>query len=117
MVQPKRGTSHEVLAMFHAAQQGKVLQTFEGIGGLQVVSVPAGEDVPSLIARYQQSGLVEFAEPDYFGQVAAAPNDPLYANGTLWGLNKIEAPAGLGYPDLRQQYRGGGAGFGSAIHA
>jgi subtilisin family serine protease len=93
LVQPKRGTSVEALARFHYAQQAKVLQTFEGIGGLQVVSVPAGEAVPGFVARYQKSGLVEFAEPDYLGHVAATPNDPSYVNGTLWGLNKIEAPA------------------------
>ena len=60
---------------------------------MQIVAVPAGETVPGFIAKYQQSGLVEFAEPDYFGHVAATPNDPYYTNGTLWGLNNIEAPA------------------------
>jgi subtilisin family serine protease len=54
--------------------------------------VPAGETVSGLIAKYQQSGLVEFAEPDYIGHVAVIPNDRYYTNGTLWGLNKIEAP-------------------------
>jgi subtilisin family serine protease len=93
LVQPKRGAGTESLARFHAAQRSKVLQTFNGIGGLQVISVPVGESVPGFVARYQQSGLVEFAEPDYFGHVTATPNDPYYANGTLWGLNKIEAPA------------------------
>ena len=92
LVQPKRGTSLEALARFHAAQQGKVLRTFDGIGRLQIISVPAGETVPGFVARYQQSGLVEFAEPDYLGHVAAIPNDPYYANGKLWGLNKIDAP-------------------------
>jgi subtilisin family serine protease len=93
LVQPKQGINHEALARFHAEQRGKVLQTFEGIGGLQVVSVPEGEGVPAFVARYQRSGLVEFAEPDYFGFVSAIPNDPNYANGRLWGLNKIDAPA------------------------
>jgi subtilisin family serine protease len=93
LVQRKRGTSLEALARFHSAQHGKVLQTFEGIGRLQIISVPAGETVPGLVARYQKSGLVEFAEPDYLGHVAATPNDPYYMNGTLWGLNKIDAPA------------------------
>jgi subtilisin family serine protease len=93
LVQPKPGTSLGALARFHSARQGKVLRTFEGIGRLQIVSVPTGETVSGLIAKYQQSGLVEFAEPDYFGYVVATPNDRYYTNGTLWGLNKIEAPA------------------------
>ena len=69
-----------------------MLRTFEGLGRLELVSVPAGESVPGLIAKYQRSSLVHFAEPDYLGRVAAIPNDRYYTNGTLWGLNKIEAP-------------------------
>ena len=93
LVQPKPGTSLAALARFHDAQKGQVLRTFEGIGRLQIVSVPPGETVPGLIAKYHQSGLVDFAEPDYIGHVAAVPNEPNYTNGTLWGLNQIEAPA------------------------
>ena len=92
LVQPKPGTSSGALAEFHSALRTKVLRTFEGIGRLQVIAVPAGETVSGLIAKYQQSGLVEFAEPDYIGHVAVVPNDHYYAIGTLWGLNKIEAP-------------------------
>ena len=92
LIQPRPQTSSGALARFHSARQARVLRTFEGIGRLQIVSVPAGETVSGLIAKYQQSGLVEFAEPDYIGRVTAIPNDPYYANGTLWGLNKIEAP-------------------------
>jgi subtilisin family serine protease len=70
-----------------------VLQSFDGIGRLQVVALPVDETVPGFIAKYQQSGLVEFAEPDYLSHVAAIPNDPKYLDRTLWGLDKIEAPA------------------------
>ena len=91
LVQPKPGISSGALAEFHSALRTKVLRTFEGIGRLQVVAVPAGETVPGLIAKYQQSGLVEFAEPDYIGHVAVIPNERSYTNGTLWGLNKIQA--------------------------
>jgi|GEM_PF-1868719 len=93
LVQPKAGISREALASFHSAQQGKVLQTFDNIGRLQVVALPAGETVPGFIAKYQNSGLVEFAEPDYIMHTALVPNDPKYADGTTWGLNKIQAPA------------------------
>jgi subtilisin family serine protease len=95
LIQPKRDASAAALAGFHSTQQAEVLGTFKGIGGLQIVRVPAGETVPAFIARYQQSGLVEFAEPDYLGQImATTPNDPKYLDHTLWGLDKIEAPAG-----------------------
>jgi hypothetical protein len=58
LVQPKREASLKALARFHSAHQARVLHTFEGIGRLQVVSVPKGETVPGIIYRYQQSGLV-----------------------------------------------------------
>jgi subtilisin family serine protease len=93
LVQPKRGISSGALTEFHSAVRTKVLRTFEGIGRLQVVAVPAGEAVSSLIAIYQQSGLVEFAEPDYVMHTALVPDDPEFTDGTTWGLNKIQAPA------------------------
>jgi subtilisin family serine protease len=94
LIQPRPGTSREALARFHSVLQGRVLQSFDGIGRLQVVGLPEGETVPGFIAKYQRSGLVEFAEPDYIGHIAAIPNDPKYLDHTLWGLDKIEAPAG-----------------------
>ncbi len=93
LLQPKPGTRLETLAVFHRAQKGKVLRTFDRIGRLQILSVPAGETVPGLIAKYQKSGLVQFAEPDYVTHIAAVPNDTKYVNGLLWGLTNIEAPA------------------------
>jgi hypothetical protein len=36
-------------------------------GVMQVVGLPGGETVPGFIAKYQKSGLIEFAEPDYLG--------------------------------------------------
>jgi subtilisin family serine protease len=86
LVMPKPGVSRNTLDRFHASQKGEVLRAFAGIGGLQILRLPAGETVPSFIARYQQSGLVEFAEPDYLVYAAATPNDPYYTNGTLWAL-------------------------------
>jgi subtilisin family serine protease len=93
LIKPKAGINQTALNNFHLARKGEVLRTFDGIGHLQVLRVPKGETVPSLIAQYQKSGLVEFAEPDYLGHIAATPNDPAYTNHTLWGLDKISAPA------------------------
>jgi subtilisin family serine protease len=87
LVQPKSGVATNLLAAFHAAHQCKVSRTFARLKRLQVVRVPSGETVESLIAKYRRSGLVEFAEPDYLIHAAAAPNDPKFADGTLWGLN------------------------------
>lgn len=95
LIQPKNNVSRAALAAFHAAQGAEVKQTFDRIGGIQVIAVPANETVDGLIAKYQQSGLVAFAEPDYIGHIFSTyPNDPKYLDGTLWGLNQIDAPEG-----------------------
>lgn len=93
LIQPKAGVSAVVLHRFYAAHTNAVLRSFPGIRGLQVLRVPAGESVSNLIAQYRRSGLVEFAEPDYIGQVFdTTPNDPRFLDGTLWGLKTNSAP-------------------------
>lgn len=108
LIKPKTGLLPAALASFHAAGQAEVLRTFHGLGNIQVLRVPKGETVQSLIAKYQRSGLVKYAEPDFQLRLAAAtPNDPKFLNGTLWGLHNtgqtggvadadIDAPAGWG---------------------
>ena len=94
LIKPKAGISRTVLDSFYLTQKCAVLRTFDGIGRLQVLTVPSGETGQGLITKYQKSGLVEFAEPDYFGQAFdITPNDPFFLNGTLWGLYTIDAPA------------------------
>jgi subtilisin family serine protease len=93
LIMPKADANPTLLRQFHSAHKSEVLQTFPGIRSLQVLQVPAGESVTNLIAQYQQSGLVEFAEPDYTGQLfSTTPNDPKFLDGTLWGLNTNSAP-------------------------
>lgn len=100
LIKPKAGINQTALNNFHLARKGEVLRTFDGIGHLQVLRVPKGETVPSLIAQYQKSGLVEFAEPDYEIHAAAAPNDPKYTDGTLWGLNNTGQNSGTADADI-----------------
>ena len=69
-----------------------MLGTFARMKNLQVLEVPPGETVETLVSEYRQSGLVEFAEPDYLGQVFdTKPNEAAFANGSLWGLTNISA--------------------------
>lgn len=65
-----------------------------------MVSVPTEETVPGLIAKFEQSGLVGYAEPDYVRHLDLTPNDPLYANGTLWGLHNTGQNGGLADADI-----------------
>jgi subtilisin family serine protease len=101
LIQPKAAFSPTALANFHAALKVEVLRTFERISHLQILRVPDGETVPGLITRYQQSGLVEFAEPDFLVHAAATtPNDPKYLDGTLWGLNNVGQNGGTADADI-----------------
>ena len=101
LLKPKPETSAAALARFHSSQQGKVLQTFERMGRLQIVELPKGVSVSGFIAGYQQSGLVEFAEPDYEGHTAGtSPNDPRYLDGTQWALHNTGQGGGTAGADI-----------------
>ena len=91
---PGKGADKAALAKFHSAHHASVVGRFSGIRGLEILSIPTDVAVERLVAEYQRSGLVEFAEPDYLGHTATTPNDPRYVDGTLWGLNTIDAPHG-----------------------
>ncbi len=94
LIKPKADINRAALTSFHSMRGTKVLRTFAGIGNWQVLSVPQGGTVESLVAKYRQSGLVEFAEPDYTVHADLAPNDPKYLDGTLWGLNNTGTNGG-----------------------
>lgn len=101
LIQPHAGADRAALAAFHAARGTRVTQTFARAGGWQVITVPTGETVPGLIAKYEQSGLVAGAEPDYLVHACATlPNDPLFTNGTLWGLNNYGQSGGTPHADI-----------------
>ena len=101
LIKPKAGINQSALDNFHLARKGEVLRTFDGIGHLQILRVPKGETVPGLIAQYQKSGLVEFAEPDYLVYAdTTSPNDPKYVDGTLWGLNNYGQNSGTAHADI-----------------
>jgi subtilisin family serine protease len=100
LIQPKPGVTLTELERLHARQQAGVLQTFHGIGRLQVLRLPKGQSVDDAIGRYQQSGLVEFAEPDYARELTATPNDPYFTNGSLWGMNNYGQNGGTNDADI-----------------
>ena len=73
---------------------------FARIGDLQVVKLPAGLTVERAVAQYQQSGLFEYAEPDYELHAFLTPNDPSYLDGTLWALNNTGQNGGTSDADI-----------------
>jgi subtilisin family serine protease len=92
LVKPKKGPALAAqLAAHHVALAARVAHQFPLFGDLQIVKLPRGLSVEQAIERYQRSGLVEYAEPDYELTAVATPNDAYY--GLLYGMTKISAPA------------------------
>jgi len=97
LVKPKPNTD---LTALHARLGTAVLRSFSGIGNLQVLQLSAGADVRMLLSAFQQSGLVEYAEPDFMVQAALEPNDFRYADGSLWALHNTGIYGGTSGADI-----------------
>ena len=101
LVKPKKQLDAARIASLHAANRAQVLRLFARIGNLQVVRLPADVNVQEAIAKYQESGLVEYAEPDYtLYACVTEPNDPYYLNGSLWGLKNAGQYGGTPDADI-----------------
>lgn len=90
LVKPKPGVALDDLAVLHAQMGAQVYRTYPDIGNLEVLILPAGlnqQDILALLAVYQLSGLVEYAEPDFTLHLLLTPNDFRYQDGSLWNLN------------------------------
>lgn len=100
LIKPKTGTPADAMARVHKRQGTRVRGAFPALENLQVITVPEGAKVEEILAQYRQSGLVEFAEPDYLLRASAIPNDPRYADGTLWSLHNTGQRGGLADADI-----------------
>jgi PKD repeat protein len=100
LIKPKRGQNPAQLAHLHATLGAQVFRKFKDVEDIHVLKLPGGLAVPQAIATYQQSGLVEFAEPDYWVYPATAPNDPYYLNGSLWHLHNTGQSGGVPDADI-----------------
>ncbi|MCW5552862.1 MAG: S8 family serine peptidase [Verrucomicrobiae bacterium] len=101
LVLPRDASRLDALAQLHAAHQHRVVRSLPEPSHVQVVQLADGETVPVAVARYQASGLVLFAEPDYAVSAASTlPNDPRFQDGTQWWLNNYGQNGGLPDADI-----------------
>ncbi len=100
LIMPGTDASPVELTDFHLRQSVKVAAQFPDIGGLQVLQLRENENVLAIIAKYQDSGLVDYAEPDFIRHLNATPNDPKFTDGTLWGLNNTGQSGGVADADI-----------------
>ena len=68
----------------HGAKVKKRIPGFDAV----IARIPHGQSVRSAAASLQAKSAVRYAEPNFVRRATAAPNDPRYANGELWGLNQ-----------------------------
>jgi subtilisin family serine protease len=54
---------------------------------LYIVQLGAGTSVAAALSALSTSTFVVYAEPDYIYHAALMPNDPLFQNGSLWGMH------------------------------
>lgn len=101
LIQPKLDANPLELARFHAANRCSILRRFPAFDEVQVLQLPEDIAVPEMARRYQASALVNFAEPDHLVKLASVfPNDPLFLNGTQWGLNNAGQAGGMPNADI-----------------
>lgn len=89
----KFGSSPEALRAVNAVAEtgANIVESFPGLGWKRI-KLPAGVSVDDAIARYQKMDGVERAQPNYYYQLLATPNDADYVGGLMYGLTKISAP-------------------------
>jgi PKD repeat protein/subtilisin family serine protease len=97
LVKPKTGITLSTLNLTLGAS---ALNVFPAMGNLHVLKVPAGMTASTLIDKYKVSGLVQYAEHDYYVQALNDPNDPHYVNGDMWDLKNAGQNGGTPGADI-----------------
>jgi subtilisin family serine protease len=94
-----KGKSGRDLSQLHARCGHRLLRRVRDLQ-MDIVEIPRPGGVLEAVAAYQASGEVEFAEPDYILRAANVPDDPGYADGTLWALHNTGQSGGKAGADL-----------------
>jgi subtilisin family serine protease len=98
LVKPKPAMDLSALNLTLGSQ---VLRAFPAFGNLLVVKVPPAMTAATLIASYQASGLVQYAEPDFIVHPLALPNDQYYSD--LWAFHNTGQFGGKTEADIGAQ--------------
>jgi serine protease len=89
------------LTELHARGKGQLKKQIKHAEGqLDVVKLPPGLAMAEALGHYRGHPDVEYAEPDYILSANLVPNDPQYADGTLWALNNTGQNGGQNDADI-----------------
>ncbi|WP_396267396.1 S8 family peptidase [Ideonella sp.] len=103
-----RYVESEVLVQFKPGMQAVAQRALGGMGlqtakvlrsaargadaELHLVRLPAGLKVSDAMQKLRANNAVKFVEPNWILSTAAAPNDPYYTDGRLWGFYGDTSP-------------------------
>ena len=87
-------------AALHAKLGLRSRRAYAAFGGLEVLELPPGASLADTRRTLAASGLYAYVEPDQIHRINLAPNDPRYADGTLWGLHNTGQSAGVADADI-----------------
>lgn len=96
LVKPRQGKD---LSSFHAQHHNRLLKRVHG-PDVEVLELGADQHVEQMVQAYEQSGQVEFAEPDYILYASSSPNDPKFTDGSLWALQNTGQSGGTAGADI-----------------
>lgn len=82
----RQGTQDSSIAAAHAEVGAKEMLRFANVEGLTLVKLAPDVSVTGALERYRNRPDVMYAEPSYYRYLQTVPNDPYFANGSLWGL-------------------------------
>lgn len=68
------------------AKKDKIRAQSNNSTKVELVALPPSTDVQATIDALKADPSVEFAEPNWIYTTGAASNDPLFTNGSLWGM-------------------------------
>ncbi|MBI5271771.1 MAG: S8 family serine peptidase [Burkholderiales bacterium] len=74
------------------ARSAKVLRRAAQDGELHLVRLPQGKAVVDALRTLRAHAAVKLVEPNWIYTTQAAPNDPYYADGSLWGVYGDASP-------------------------
>ena len=87
LVKYRDGSTAAQQAATRSSIGAQKIQTVRGDKGeLVLLKLPAGRDVASAVRALSVLPSVDYAEPNWTYQHAAASNDTYYTNGSLWGM-------------------------------
>ena len=105
----REGVTRDRIEAVAARLGGRVLRQV-GAGSLYevVFEIPEGElDVDLVLDRLAVaredayvSSVLAYAEPNYIVRASVEPNDPSFADGSLWGLNNVGQSGGVADVDI-----------------